>query len=85
MWLKPLLKERKSKATRTHSSSLGRSGALAQVLPSFRGMRAGVRENGGHDNGVDPVRGRPAEGSATSTLGRSASNGVDFFEEIIEY
>ena len=26
---------------------------------------------------VDPVRGRPAEGSATSTLGRSASNGVE--------
>ena len=25
---------------------------------------------------VDPVRGRPAEGSATSTLGRSASNGM---------
>ena len=27
---------------------------------------------------IDPVRGRPAEGSATSTLGRSASNGVNF-------
>src|SRR3989344_4072295 len=36
------------------------------------------KERTAKELGVDPVRGRPAIGTATTASGRSASNGVDF-------
>ena len=54
--------------------AVNRYGVLKGALKGlWRILRCSPLSKGG----VDPVRGRPAEGTATTASGRSVSNGVD--------